>query len=65
MYRFQAMAEVMAMLTEEGSLQPESRKYKIARKFKKSLCLNFERTDSAQVPLFNYYKIIFVELTIS
>ena len=32
MNRFQAMAKIMAMLTEEGSLKLGSREYKFARK---------------------------------
>lgn len=32
MNRFQAMAEIMAMLTREGSIRPGSRRYKLARK---------------------------------
>jgi hypothetical protein len=32
MNRFQAMAKIMAMLTEDGSIRPGSRRYKIARK---------------------------------
>jgi hypothetical protein len=32
MNRFQAMAKIMAMLTEEENLQQGSREYKIARK---------------------------------
>jgi hypothetical protein len=32
MNRFQAMAKIMAMLTEDGSIKPGSREFKIARK---------------------------------
>ena len=32
MNRFQAMAKIMAMLTEDGSFKPGSREYKTARK---------------------------------
>ena len=32
MNRFQAMAKIMRMLTEDGSLKPGSREYKTARK---------------------------------
>ena len=32
MNRFQAMAKIMAVLTEDGSLKTASREYKIARK---------------------------------
>jgi len=32
MNRFQAMAKIMTMLTEDGSLKPGSREYKTARK---------------------------------
>ena len=32
MNRFQAMAKIMAMLTEEENLKPGSREYQIARK---------------------------------
>ena len=32
MNRFQAMAKIIVMLTEDGSIKPGSREYKIARK---------------------------------
>ena len=32
MNRFQAMAQIMAILTEDGELEKGSRKYKLARK---------------------------------
>ncbi len=32
MNRFQAMAKIMAMLTEDGRIAPSSREYKIARR---------------------------------
>ncbi len=32
MNRFQAMAKIMAMLTEDGSLEQGNRRYKLARK---------------------------------
>ena len=32
MNRFQAMARIMAVITEDGALKPGSRRYKLARK---------------------------------